>query len=406
MSVFVNISSKDLADRIHAAKSKVIYAAPGIDEVIASAIINVSRKIGRQNITVLLDVTDSVMRYGYGNIDGVTLLQENGIPIKEAKGLRICTLVYDDQGLIFSPIPLLIEAGKKEADQPNAIVASPAQVIAMIEAIAPSIEQEDLFRANPTPEIGRSEISHQQIQNVNNAIQANPPQKFDVARRVQVFSTAIEFVELELKGCGIQRHTVAIPTDLLVGKADAETKKQLKAGFNIIEKGSSLSGSSIRNQLNKLKTDHTKIIKKYGHVLLKSNKSSFNDAVKELKEQISNFQNDVEENLSDEIKKAKDRLLKMLIPAVTENPPDDLRSQVIGGQPSEEQVKAYLKSKLEAIFPTANELIKAMSLSCIFKAVTYETISSEDFQKSIKELYPLISWDQMFEEYDAARESN
>jgi len=39
------------------------------------------------------------------------------------------------------------------------------------------------------------------------------------------------------------------------------------------------------------------------------------------------------------------------------------------------------------------------------KAVTYETISNEEFQNNIKEAYPLINWDQMFEEYDAARES-
>jgi len=406
MSVFVNINPNNLADRIHAAKEKIIYAAPGIDEVIASAIINISRNIGINNTIVILDVTDCVIRYGYGNIDGITLLEENGISIKEAKGLRIGALVYDDHGLIFSPTPLLIEAGGKEADQPNAIIASPDQVKAMIDAIAPSIEQEDLFQTIPTPEIGQSEIGHQQIQKVNNSIQANPPQKFDVARRVQVFSTAIEFVELELKGCEIQRHTVAIPADLLVGKADAQTKKQLKAGFNIIEKGSPLSGSSIRNQLNELKKQHTRIIPKYGHVLLKSNKSSFNEAVEGLKNQISDFQEEVKKELQNEIAKAKDRLLNMLIPAVTENPPDDLRSQVINGKPSEDQVKAYIDIRLSAIFPTAEKLINAMSLSCVFKAVTYETISSEDFQKSIREVYPLINWNQMFEEYDAARESN
>ncbi len=208
-----------------------------------------------------------------------------------------------------------------------------------------------------------------------------------------------------MKGCEIQRHTVAVPAELLVGKADAETKKQLKAGFNIIEKGSSLSGSSIRNQLSEVKKQ-TKIIPKYGHVLLKSQKSLFIKAVEELKDQISAFQEEVKSGLQDEILKAKDRLLNMLIPAVTENPPDDLRAQVINGKPSEEQVKQYVNIRLTAIFPTAEKLINAMSLSCVFKAVTYETISSEDFQKSIKELYPLINWDQMFEEYDAARESN
>jgi uncharacterized small protein (DUF1192 family) len=157
--------------------------------------------------------------------------------------------------------------------------------------------------------------------------------------------------------------------------------------------------------LSEVKTQ-TKIIPKYGHVLLKSHKSLFIKSVEELKDQISVFQEEVKAGLQDEIAKAKDRLLNMLIPAVTENPPDDLRSQVINGKPSEEQVKQYVNNRLKAIFPTAEKLINAMSLSCVFKAVTYETISSEDFQKSIKEAYPLIPWDEMFDEYDAARESN
>jgi hypothetical protein len=94
MSIFLNVNPKYLADVIHSAKTKVIYASPGLDEVIASAIINTAKKIGIENTTVLLDVSDCVMRYGYGNIEGVTLLEENKIPIKEAKGLRISTVIY------------------------------------------------------------------------------------------------------------------------------------------------------------------------------------------------------------------------------------------------------------------------------------------------------------------------
>lgn len=46
-----------------------------------------------------------------------------------------------------------------------------------------------------------------------------------------------------------------------------------------------------------------------------------------------------------------------------------------------------------------------MSLSCIFKAITYETISDKVFEDNVKKAYPLIKWNEMFEEYDAARVS-
>jgi len=406
MSVFLNVNPRYLADMIHSAHSRVLYASPGLNEVIASALINISKKIGIDNVTVLLDVSESVLRYGYGNIDGIMLLKENGIYIKESAGLRIGALICDDEGFIFTPTPLLIEAGKTDLTQPNAIKAAPKQVEDIIYAVIPPKVLQNKNEQKSVPEIGKKRITVEQIEKVKNSINENPPQKFDVARRVQVFSTSIEFVEMKLKGCEIQRHTVSIPTDLLVGKADIETKKQLRAGFNIIEKGSSLSGDAIRSKVNELKKAFTKPIPKYGSILLKSKKKKFNNAIEGLKQDIIKFQNKVEKDLDGEIKKARDRLTKMLMPAVTENPPDDLSCQIQGDKPTEEQVEKYLKIRLDDVFPSANDITREMSLDCIIKAVTYETISNEDFQNHIKNAYPLINWDEMFEEYDAARESN
>ena len=158
-------------------------------------------------------------------------------------------------------------------------------------------------------------------------------------------------------------------------------------------------------EINELKKSFTKSIPKYGNVLLKSKKNLFDAAVHKLEDSIKIFQQNVEKHLEEEIEKSRDRLMKMLIPAVTDNPPDDLSGQVQGDKATNEQVKKYLSIRLDHIFPSAEEVTSAMSLDCIIKAVTYETISNEEFQKNIKKAYPLINWDEMFEEYDAARES-
>jgi len=191
---------------------------------------------------------------------------------------------------------------------------------------------------------------------------------------------------MKLKGCEIQRHTVSIPTDLLLGKADSATKKQLRAGFNIIEKGSLLSGDSIRGKVNDLKKSFTKPIPKYGSILLKSRKEKFNNAIKELKQDIVKFQEKVEKDLEDEIKKARDRLMKMLIPAVTENPPDDLSCQIQEEKATKEQVEKYLKIRLDSIFPSSKDITKEMSFAYIIKAITYEPLAkvSKYSQLSLK----------------------
>lgn len=291
MSTFININQRYLAEKIRSAGSRVIYVSPGVDEVVASALINSSKNIGIENVSVLLDVSESVLRLGYGNIDGITLLEENNIPIRNARGARIGALIFDNEGVIFSPIPLLIEAGKTDLSQPNAIKATPEQIENILQAITPQ-EEPDKY-----PEIGKAKVGHKQIEKINSSINENPPQKFDVARKVQVFSTAFEFVELKLKGCEIQRHTVSIPSDLLVGKVDPITKKRLRTGFSIIEKESSLSGDSIRSKFNEVKRSYIKSIPPYGNVLLKSNKAKFNKAIDELTKDIGEFQMNRRKNI-------------------------------------------------------------------------------------------------------------
>ena len=275
MSVFLNVKPIDIAEAIRSANSKVIYVSPGIDEVIASALIDAAQNIGNGNVTVLLDVSENVLQYGYGNIDGIILLKENGISIKEANGIRICALVYDTEGLIFSPTPLRIEAGRRELSPPNAMRVTSEQVNKLVDAITPPDTNEN----NQDPEIGVNEVSSSKIEKVQEAIIENPPQNFDLTRKVQVYTTAIEFVEIKLTGCEVQRHTVQIPTELLLGNVDPATMSQLRAGYNIIERNSTLSGGSIRRELKELKNSFTKHLPKYGNVLLKSKKKQFNKAV-------------------------------------------------------------------------------------------------------------------------------
>ena len=43
-------------------------------------------------------------------------------------GLRIGVLIFDDTSIVYSPTPLLIEAGSDRADQPNAIQIGVAEV--------------------------------------------------------------------------------------------------------------------------------------------------------------------------------------------------------------------------------------------------------------------------------------
>ncbi|HJX35763.1 MAG TPA: hypothetical protein VJ280_02260, partial [Dehalococcoidales bacterium] len=85
--------------------------------------------------------------------------------------------------------------------------------------------------------------------------------------------------------------------------------------------------------------------------------------------------------------------------------PLELLNQIQTDEPADEDVKKYIELKLSNIFPSAESMTKAMSVDCVIKAVTYETILDQEFQDQIRAAYPLINWNKMFEEYSAAPES-
>lgn len=78
----------------------------------------------------------------------------------------------------------------------------PAQVDALVEAISPPAQpfKEGEFDPAARPEIGAVTAKPEALASVQAALQADPPQQFDIARKVNVFNAFVEFVELSLVG--------------------------------------------------------------------------------------------------------------------------------------------------------------------------------------------------------------
>lgn len=425
---FLSLTPNKIAESISLARDRVIYAGPGIDMEIAKAIIESVKNIGMDNVSICIDTNEKPYRLGYGTFEAISMLQDKNITLRHAPNLRIGCLVCDDLGWIFSPTPLLIEAGTTDDLEPNAIRASDTQIEQLISSVNPTLNvndnrlvqsddsesadkennlrenaHHDFIKENLTPEIGQKIISNQKLNTVKQALEENPPQVFDIARKVQVYESFIEFVEINLIGCEIHRHTVSIPPRLLVGDADDLTIRQLRAGFQIIENNSSVSNENLRRKLNQLRKDYLRSIPKYGNVILKTKKTLFLKKVEEIRNDVKEFQKNVETNIKQDIQKSKKRLIDALIPSVLDKPPQELVGQIPGDKPSREQVEKFLELEIDEIFPDSAELIKEMRLDCIFKAVTYETISNDHFQREIKRAYRLVDWSKPFKEYDAAK---
>ena len=190
MSTFETIDDASLALLIREARERVLLCAPGFGDSVATALIEACGRLGRERVVVVVDGTAQSARLGYGHFDAVGQLSQSGVAIRVEPGLRLGTLIVDGRGWCFATPPLLVDATMEKAVAPNAMRLMSAQIDALTVAISPPKlpETNEHNVAAYRPEIGVVTATPAALQAVQASLQADPPQQFDVARKVNVLS--------------------------------------------------------------------------------------------------------------------------------------------------------------------------------------------------------------------------
>ena len=189
------------------------------------AMVEIAGKLGAEMVSVALDFDEHVMRMGFGDIDSVKMLREAGIVVRDAPGLRAALVLVDDDGFVFTPTALFLEAEPHGRHAVNAMRLSRDQfgeALARISPVAKAIaiaqapdEKERDRIANLPLEVGVEPVDDNRVQEVDRELEEAPPVNFDVARQVRVYTAYLQYVELKLTGAAIQRRRLTIPLSIL-----------------------------------------------------------------------------------------------------------------------------------------------------------------------------------------------
>jgi hypothetical protein len=400
-SSFLHLSVTALANAIAQAQQRVIYCAPGVTQAIAASIANACKRIGRDRVHVVLDVDDVTARLGYGDFDAVAMLSEEGINVRVEPGLRVSVVVCDSIGFLFTTPPMLVEVQDEKHVGVNAVRMIPEQVSKILETVVPCKESsEDESSVSP---IGKEVLTKERANAVMTALAENPPQKFDLARKVNVFNSFIEFADLRTTGLHITRHTVKLPRELMTALRDDATTRRILTTFRLVDEDSKVAkeAAMIDLKVRRLRETFTRSLgDDIGSVMLRTSREDFAKGVDELKTEISDFQSKVVVRLQKEIDSSLKKLVEGLLPAVRTTTPEALRGQ-ISGPPTDAIRRRFLDAELRKVFPEAKGLVKEMKLDWISKGVTYESLSDDDFQLRVRELFPYVDWRQPFSEFEA-----
>ena len=254
-ALFCSLSPLRIAESIRSAQRAVCYAAPGIQLDLAQAMVETAGRLGKEMLTVSLDFDDRVMRMGYGDIGAVTLLLDAGISVNSSPGLRTALVVVDNEGYIFTPTALYLEAEPSDGAASNAMRMSGEQVSQALARLSPAAKAIAVAQAK-TPEakqqiealtvdVVSAPITVAKLAEVKTSLKEVPPVRFDLARQVRVFEPYLQYVELHLSGAAIQRHRMAIPEKIQKLGGSKELENRLRTTFELIEKGSKLSSKPL-----------------------------------------------------------------------------------------------------------------------------------------------------------------
>lgn len=415
-ALFCSLSPLRIAELIRSAQRAVCYAGPGIQLDLAQAMVETAGRLGKEMLTVSLDFDDRVMRMGYGDIGAVTLLLDAGISVNSSPGLRTALVVVDNEGYIFTPTALYLEAEPSDGAASNAMRMSGEQVSQALARLSPAAKAIAVAQAK-TPEakqqiealtvdVVSAPITVSKLAEVKASLKEVPPVRFDLARQVRVFEPYLQYVELSLSGAAIQRHRMAIPLSIqkLGGSKDLESR--LRTTFELIEKGSKLSSKPLEDALNEIRKNFTPSLgKDHGRVVLKAAKPHLVARLTEFRTKLEAHQKAVEADLQKHLDTSREQIVAYYQARVIEAKPDALLGQSLNGEISEVAAKKWLNGELDKVFPSAETLIQEMKLDERYKDVTFETLNREDFLESVKDAFPNVDWDKAYSEFKAAGQS-
>jgi hypothetical protein len=396
-TAFTVLTDAGLVSIIEAARHRLVVVAPALSRAVADSVAARWRQLGAGAVVVVIDSDPEVYRLGYGEEAGLKILVsaagEVGAEIRRQPGLRLGVLISDSDCVLYSPVPKSIEAGPNTDGAANAIrLTSPP----------PSIVQ-DLgigMVTHEQPTVGREPLSAHAVEEISHDLAANPPRRFDVVRTERVFNAMFEFAELALENTHVERRRVQIPGEFMGFARDERTKRLLTATFRPIDDADLLSGERLQRAKDWIVRTYLTQLPGHGTVVLRTAKRDFEKHVDQLRRCVRRFQRLVERRLEAAMDKNVDALVDALLPVVLRKPPDRWRR--FGPELAPERARTLLCQELRAVTGSAAQVVGRMRVKLLFKAVTYESLVDETFQKIVRERLPPLA--AIHEEHEAAPE--
>jgi hypothetical protein len=319
--------------------------------------------------------------------------------------------------MVYSPVSKNIEAGSTSAEKPNAIILSGAASDRIASAAGADIGEEA-----SRPEVGQKALEPTKVQEMQSNLKANPPKPFDITRKLNVFSSKVQYVEFSASNYRLTTRQIPLPPEL-VDVADDDLKKRItgrirapfdgigKVDVTLDEGGKALvlkvDDEWLKRERKRIEDEYTFQINNFGRVILYSDRAAFDKAAERFRVIVEKYQTALHDTLSKSQAEFEKRIVDEFSKRWEQSPPQHFARWGIDATP--DNIKGELQRLAQDIFECAISFDPPV-VKILYKNVAPENLGDASFLDVLRAIMlrrrvPREIIDSLFESGQAAPET-
>lgn len=370
---FECLNTSKICNYIKTAANQIVYVAPAIHNDISIELLHAfERKV---EVTIIVDESPEVERMGYGNVESLITLSKNSIDLRKCSGIRIGFLNVDDISYIYSPIPTILQNEPVNNSFPNAILLSEFEAREILNSIFPN--------ENNEVEIAAVSIQKEEIDYAVKDIEARPPVKPELARKMKVISSIFQIVDVEFKGSGLKNNSIHVNPEVL-GLKNIELAKKFNIKFSMFKNADIMELEKIKDDFENLKKKYLIQVTKVGNLILTKNRKWFDDGIKKIRSSINEESKELIMVITELINRDKESLKEIIVANVNELGPEYKKQMVYPKEPNEANVNKTIDWKIQKMFGSPESYLDKLELNYKVYNVSDQLIDDKDFRDSLE----------------------
>lgn len=394
----------ELIELMLSAEKLIILSAVSLHDDLAIPLIEAYKRDVAVN--VVIDIDEDNIRNGFGEISSVEKLEENGVKVDQVDGNLISFIIVDDVGyFLFQQSKQFLEDTKG----PNAVLMDDiirTKLIAfyyqpeheddfLVKDVASNIditksleELNDLDYLSYQSSLIIKDLDHHRLEGIKKNLKLNPPLQPDLKRRINTYTTKVQFVELRFIKSNFSTKKIPLPKDALPFR-DAKLKNAIESKLNLFE---NLDDNKDFKNFREIKDEEEVIRGKYlvpvkcrkKSLLKVIEKENFLANLMSIQEKIKKYKNAGLQELERAMLNRKNVIKKELTEFLRVNPPSEYSNydeSLLFDKLDDDIQKIVSRLK----FPSAKSLITGLEIKYNFYDLTFEDFRDEELIEEFRE---------------------